>query len=473
MKPFVTLFVLFSFASVWSQKHYLVEYDRITNTEKYFELTYDHGAFSESEIKKPVIKKGDVVKIRSVNVNPLVFQMNIKDPQQAGVKSPGAKSLAGFSDVLSELNGVSREIGSQFNALSWNRPEVPNFNRGEAQTAEQQKRNESLQRLESFHAVLTETYTVAQKYKTSAEAILSTSLSKTQILQLIDSMSASAEIETYKKNRAYLDVELQKITDDPILNLSDYENLERSYTFLKNELDSSVLSPLQFRVINEEFRAAEFTKEYSTVLGYDPSPWASEKFDLQNNVSSVDYCVEFLDAYSEIPEESARYKDGLLQSHTIHLAVQAPSGFSWSTGFMNVITPKGFTNYTLKETSFGDSVQITTDGQSVKSRFTLATNLNYNFASARNLIPQLNFGMAIGFAGDEKPLNILIGGGLKFRQFPFVGISAGLAFCQNNALNSGYTLNDTYENVNTENLSNQFTKKIYSPGYYFGLNITL
>jgi hypothetical protein len=140
---------------------------------------------------------------------------------------------------------------------------------------------------------------------------------------------------------------------------------------------------------------------------------------------------------------------------------------------MNVTTPKGFTKYTLKETSFGDSVQITTDGQSVKSRFTLATNLNYNFASARNLIPQLNFGMAIGFAGDEKPLNILIGGGLKFRQFPFVGISAGLAFCQNNALNSGYTLNDTYENVNTENLSNQFTKKIYSPGYYFGLNITL
>lgn len=465
--------MLFSFATAWSQKHYMVEYDRISNTEKYFELTYDHGTFRESPIKKPTIKKGDVVKIRSVNVNPLVFQVSIQQPQQSGIKSPGAKSLAGFANVLSELNGVSSEVGSQFNALNWNRPEIPNFNRGEAQSAAQQKRNESLQRLATFHSVLSETYSVAQKYQTSAEAVLSTSLTKAQILQLLDSLSSGVDVAAYQKNRTYLDAEMQKITEDPMLKSADYENLERSFTFLKNELDSSIMSPLYFDALSDELRAAEFTKEFSTVLGYNPSPWATDKFDLQNNVSSVDYCVEFLDTYAELPEENAKYKDGLLQSHTIHLAVQTPGGFSWSTGFMSVTTPKGFTNFTLKEVSFGDSVQITTDGQTARSRFALATNLNYNFASARNLIPQLNFGMAIGFEGDEKPLNILLGGGLKFRQFPFIGLSAGLAFCQNNALNNGYAINDTFENYNTENLSKQFTKKIYSPGYYFGVNITL
>lgn len=469
---FTFLMILCTFG-VWSQKHYLVEYDRLTNTEKYFELNYSQGTFKEAPIKKPTIKKGDVIKIRSINVNPLVYQMNIQQPLQTGTKSPGSNTLSGFTDILGELNGISGDISSQLSGLSWNRPEIPNFNRGESQTAEQQKRNESLQRLESFHSVLTESFTVAQKYKSTAELVLSTSLTKDQILRLLDSLSSELDITDYQKNKSYLDAEIQLIKADPMLTPSDYQNLEKSYEYLKTELDSSVLSPLHFDALSEELRAAEFTKEYSAVLGYDPSPWASEKFDLQNNVSSVDYSIEFLDAYSEIPEENARYKDGLLQSHTIHLAVQTPGGFSWSTGFMNVVVPKGFMNYGFKQTSFGDSVQLTLNGSPIKSRFALATNLNYNFASSRNLIPQLNFGMAVGFQGDEKPLNILLGGGLKFRQFPFIGLSAGISFCQNNMLNNGFNLNDSFENYNTDTLMEQATKKVYTPGYYFGLNITL
>ena len=57
--------------------------------------------------------------------------------------------------------------------------------------------------------------------------------------------------------------------------------------------------------------------------------------------------------------------------------------------------------------------------------------------------------MALGFIGDENPLNILLGGGLKFRQFPFLGLSAGLAFCQNQALNNGLKLNDSFSSANS------------------------
>jgi hypothetical protein len=450
----------------------MVEYDRITNSEKYFELTYDHGTFRESPIKKPAIKKGDVVKIRSVNVNPMVFQVVIQKPFEAGQNSPGAKSLSGFGNLLGELSGVNGDIGSHLNALSYNQPDVPQFNRGGAQPAEQQQRNESLQRLGNFHVVLTESYTMAQKYKTSAEVVLSTSLTKDQIINLMDSLSKQLDIDSYRKNCTYLDAEIQNIKSDSLLIPEDYKNLERSYQFLRDELDSSVLSPLYFNALCDELKAAEFTKEFSTVLGFNPASWVSENFNFQNNVSSVDYCIEFIDAYSEIPEENARYKDGLMQSHSIHLAVQTPGGFSWSTGLINVVVPKGFMNYSLKETSFGDSIQIILNGAPSKARFALATNLNYNFASARNVIPQVNFGMAIGFIGDENPLNILLGGGLKFRQFPFLGLSAGLAFCQNQALNNGFNLNDSFSSDIT-NLSEQLTKKVYSPGYYFGINITL
>ncbi|MFN6037684.1 MAG: hypothetical protein ACK452_04395, partial [Bacteroidota bacterium] len=61
----------------FAQKHYVVEFDRINNTEKYFDLNYDKGNFQEKEIKKPYLKKGDVVKFRVTNYNPFVFgQLN-------------------------------------------------------------------------------------------------------------------------------------------------------------------------------------------------------------------------------------------------------------------------------------------------------------------------------------------------------------------------------------------------------------
>jgi len=40
-------------------------------------------------------------------------------------------------------------------------------------------------------------------------------------------------------------------------------------------------------------------------------------------------------------------------------------------------------------------------------------------------------------------------------------------------LNNGFNLNDSFENYNTDTLMEQATKKVYTPGYYFGLNITL
>jgi hypothetical protein len=472
MKSLFTFFILFQLTHIWSQNHYLIEYDRILNSEKYYKLSYNHGTFEPSEIKKPIIKKGDVIKFRLVNVNPLVFQVNIRDPFEHGLISPGAKTLSGFGGILENLNGVNYELGSQLSALDYSKPDAPVFSRGETPSEDLQLRNEALLKLNVFNQVLKESLEMAQQYKTTSDLLISTALTKDEIIHAMDSVGMRNNYKEYQENRTFLDREILNIQQDPALINSDYQLLERSYEFLKNELDASVQSPLHFHDLREQLAASEFTKEYAAVLGYNSASWANEKFDFSSDLSSVEYSLEFIDIDAQIPSDDEGYQDGLLQSHTIELQVQTPGGFSWSTGFVNLMVSKGFNNYELREISFGDSVQITQNGAVVKSRLALATNLNYNFSSSKNIIPQLNMGMAIGFVGDENPLNILLGGGLKFRQFPFLGFSAGLAFCQNQVLNNGYQLFDNLENSNTL-LFDQVVQRVYSPGYYFGINITL
>ena len=77
MKTFILSLFTFISMSFFCQKKYLIEFDRINNTEKYFELIYEKGKYNEILIKKPSLKKGDMVRFKGVNLNPFVFQMRL------------------------------------------------------------------------------------------------------------------------------------------------------------------------------------------------------------------------------------------------------------------------------------------------------------------------------------------------------------------------------------------------------------
>ena len=90
--------VLSSFMSI-AQKKYIVEYDRINDNTKYYEMFYNQGEYTEKMIeKKPVLSRGDVVKFRSLNTNPLVLSFSVEEPEKLKQKEGNSKAiLSGFS----------------------------------------------------------------------------------------------------------------------------------------------------------------------------------------------------------------------------------------------------------------------------------------------------------------------------------------------------------------------------------------
>ena len=149
--------------TAFSQKQYLIQYDRINNEEKYFELTYSKGSFTETPIKKPNLKKGDLVKFRAVNINPLVFNLDVK-PEKARIEenSVGSKVLSGFKDIFGEMDGAFGAVSyGMSNVSSWQAPQSPAF-RGA--TKKDEARQLSLSALAEFHTSLKKTYGMLAHY---------------------------------------------------------------------------------------------------------------------------------------------------------------------------------------------------------------------------------------------------------------------------------------------------------------------
>jgi hypothetical protein len=476
MKNKLLYLVLFHSAlNVLGQNQYLIEYDRINNTEKYFALAYNKGTFSETPIKKPALKKGDMVRFRAVNVNPLVFNVNVSNPTQKSGDSPGGKALAGMSTILQEFDNSSTtyDIGSQLSYLEWGAPDVPQFNtRGASLSQREILRMESLAKLTSFHASLKTAYTAAKAYEYAAEVAYATGLTKEEILGKLKFSLSGQNAEVYSAELRKLKDTYEAIKKDTLLEESDFEILEDSYETLVEEVDSSLMSPTNEDELISLIETADFTKEVTVVLGYNPQNW-SNPFSLKGESGYVDYSIEFLDVDAEKLEDDG-FADGLLQNHDIHLAMQSPGGFAWATGAIYVSAAGGFSNFALQEFEYGDSLRIQSSANSNAGRMTLGTSLLYNFSTARSIIPHALFGMSIGFGQEEaNPLNFLVGGGVKFRQFPFIGLSAGMSFCENYKLKNGFDLNKSYAVAEYSNDAQYFIKRVFSPGYFVGININL
>jgi hypothetical protein len=477
MKNKLLYLVLFhSTLNVSGQNQYLIEYDRINNTEKFFELTYVKGTFTETPIKKPALKKGDMVRFRAVNVNPLVFKVNVAKPVKKSVNSPGGRAIVGVSTVLQQFDygSAANKIGNQLTSLEYGAPDVPQFNttRGAALSQRELLRLQSLSKLTAFHASLKTAYTAAKAYEDVADVAYATSLTKEEILGKLKSATTDQNVDAYATELRKLKESYEDIKKDSLLEESDYVILEDAYEDLIDEVDSSLMSPSNEDELISLIETAEFTKEITVVLGYNADNWGNQ-FDLQAESGYVDYTIEFVDVDAELgnDEESA---EGLLQNHNLHLAMQTPGGFAWATGAIYVSAAGGFSNFALQEFEYGDSLRIQSSANSNAGRMTLGTSLLYNFSTARSIIPHALFGMSIGFGQeDTNPLNFLLGGGVKFRQFPFIGLSAGMSFCENYKLKNGFDLNKSYAVADYSNDAQYFIKRVFSPGYFVGININL
>lgn len=454
--------------AAYGQKQYLVEYDRIKNTEKYYQLVSAKGKSEEVPVDKPNLKKGDMVKFRVVNMNPLVFTFDVKsekrDPEENKYSS---NVLSGFSEVVSRMGGAIGDVSDNLTSLTvWSAPATPSF-RGGAKVSEARKL--SLEKLSNFHTDLKKSYTMLAQYQKAIQSVYSTELTKDEILSQLKIASGTFNTSEYNTQLRKLEDQYEDLKKDTIIYENERYEIDSAYITLIKDIETTWASPNQADELLSIIEGATFTAEKTMVIGYEESWRGGELVDL-GDAGYINYTIDLKNLEKEDRDHE---NDNLLQNHDIQLSVQSASNFSWATGLIFVSPFKGYNSFAIEKVGY-DSLRVNAGSQVPSMKFSVGTSLLYNFPSKGMILPHALFGVSVGLSSDwSKPINFLLGGGLKIKQFPYLSLSAGVSFCQNTKLKNGFELGKTSLAPFSGNGIDDVTEKTFSPGYFFGININL
>ena len=467
MKATYILFFLFLTISSFSQKHYLVEYDRINNTESYYELNYDKGDFIQKPIKKPYLEKGDVVKFRSINYNPFVFKpVKINSIKQKTKEKVGSQEISDkFKTVLNLKSNILGNITNEINNLS--NSDAPSLNllnsRGNVTEAEKNKIN-SLVKLSVFRESMLEAYKTLEQYEKSINCIYSFALTKEQIVDELKSSIAKFDIKNYNKQIRKIQIDFKSISADPNLKKEEIKSDEESFKKLTQHLDSLLESPKNANELLIEVENKEFYSENTKIIGFDDR--YNEFKDLKGDEQT--FLMEFKSNSNNQQDESDS-DNNLLQNHDVNLPVKQKGSFNFSTGIVVIRAFNGFKNYEPKYINEDmDSIKIVGKA-TTSSRIAIGTNLLYNIPVKGPIVPQVLFGVSLTLKttdNSNKPINFMLGTGFKFKKFQYLSLFGGFTFCENIKLKQGFELGGIYLKKDSD-----FTQRTFSKGYFIGINL--
>jgi hypothetical protein len=470
MKKVSLILLLLMVGAAYGQKQYLVEYDRIKNTEKYYQLVNVKGKSQEVKVDKPNLKKGDMVKFRVTNMNPMVFTFDVKSEKKDSEENKYTSNvLTGFSDVVGRMGGAIGDVSDNLSSLTgWNSPATPSF-RGGSKVSEVRKL--SLEKLSNFHADLKKSYSMLAQYQKAIEGVYSTELTKEEILSQLKVASGTFNSSEYNAQLRKLEDEYNDLKKDTIVYENERYEIDSAYVSLIEDIETTLASPNNANELLSIIESSTFSAEKTMVIGYKESSWGPGDLEELDDAGYVNYSINL----KNLAKVDRDYEnDNLLQNHDIQLSVQSPSNFSWATGLIFVSPFKGYNSYAIEEVGY-DSLRVISGSPAPSMKFSVGTSLLYNFPSKGALLPHALFGASVGLSSDysDKPVNFLLGGGLRIKQFSYVSFSAGLSFCQNTKLKNGFELGKTslvpFSGDDLKNVS----EKIFSPGYFFGININL
>ena len=168
------------------------------------------------------------------------------------------------------------------------------------------------------------------------------------------------------------------------------------------------------------------------------------------------------------------------QRRMVELPVNGGFNVGWTSGFYAVGAFGPRYQYSLSSNATMDSVQL--NGTTSSSILPcIGSQMDFQFFGNKTITPTVNLGAAVDFWNDRE-IHFLLGGGLRFKAFPYLGLSAGLSFTRMQLLNDQVRIGDMLEGNDSDYLdldSDSFktingtplVEKKYRPGYYFGINI--
>lgn len=454
-----------------AQKNYTVEYDKLSDGITYYSSEWVKGQKVTQKVDQIKVDQYDIVNLRTVNVNPFVYDLEIVQEfiETEEKDNPLSTILKTFGAGIPALNLLGSLGGS-----------TPSNLGGRGGSDEEKAYKENVYELVTdIHELLTEITASYVKVEQAESIKYSKTLTKEEILNeltfafdKIDVGDVSGKLNQLEvKNEALealLDEDILDYEDDLWFDIDRVDNLNDKFdeTF-KDEYD--VYKSINPGQIIQEVRESEFVVEHiykSMSHGY---------YQYESN----DYLMLFRDKSKGDDAESALVDHAKL----ISLDVKQPYKPYWSVGVDYVLPFAGRIEYVVTPVE-GDYWEETPDslrvseGSASAMQLTIGTKLCFDIPTKNNFTPSAILGLSLGGLNnisEDFNFNVLLGAGFGIKSFPYLFINAGISFSQLKLLKDGYRLNSTFvepEEIIYSDYSPLFENK-FKPGLFFGISIRL
>lgn len=460
-----------------AQHSYIIEIDRLKNSFTYKEVEFINGRPEEKPIRLPMISKGDIIKIRFINFNELIYGLDVK---QKLVKSPSTNVVTKFLNANPLIGYLKSSPAMEIINMILKGP-APPVSRGKKDAPS--------------------IYSIAADYKKTREQITAAD----EMSRIIYDEGATLEEIKEKINRLYseyepnkVELQLKKIQSD-IAILTGYDDRkvlgeisDEVNEFLALQESDYLPSGINLKKIRKVLANVDFKTERTIIVGekienIDETTIDYEKFIvyllIYKRARPITDPARLTNAVYSYERDGISENDVIHQSIVVNLKLKNPKKIYWSVGVNKIFGSKNMTAYDIIKNYNQDSV-IFKNKKIAGSGIMVSSDINYNLPYINDLF-RLTFAVGIGIAIDGKQKSGSVSGlstsqaylttGLSAisAKFPYLSLKTGICWSKFSQLSKPYEVEKWYPNtISNPNLDQAITKR-WKPFLYAGINVNL
>jgi hypothetical protein len=474
MKIAICIIYLIFCTGLVAQKNYTIEYDKLADKVTYYRHDWAHGAMVSTPVKSIRLEQNDVVTIKALNMNPFVFSAEFYQEEIEKEESISPVTLI-LSQITRGAGGPALQL---LTGLAQGPPTSISTRGGsDSETALKLKYTSLLSSVREQMSLILNAHA---SYNKAVAVKKDKSLTRNEILQQLKTAQADVSDADIEDSFAQLKLALDQLyelseqeplaTDDMLWGEIDllqfsYNNFMTHFVDEEGNVKAVNIKKDIYEVEQESFEEAHTfiarsTSQYGEALG------------------SNDFILLFKEKQDNVDIDAPMPVDHV---KIISVPVESPNVPYWGLGIDAVFTLGGVSTFAVSEiegdywNDLPDSLRITETLS--RTQLAIGTKLMYDFRSQREVQPAALFG--VGLSGINKPqedwmLNLLVGGGISFRSFPWVGINGGLSFTQVKVLKDEYLLNTQFVKPDDADAFNGYEtlfRKQFKPGLFLGVSL--
>jgi len=471
-KLVIIALLMFSFISkeLIAQSHYIVVIDRIQNTKTYKKKEFKEGRSTEMDIEKPMVKRGDIITVRMVNFNELMFGFEVDWEVEKKPTTMLSNVLQASSPLINTYtNGLPEMMGTMNDLLN----DIPARNRG----GDEEKPIVALQRrMADF---------LGQMSVVDKDFVR---INNDEGLKLEEEKSiVNNALRKYNKDE--LTATYIQIKQDAEKNKDNSDEKWRHLDDMIDQYDEQYITDMgeALEKTKEALLRVDFISESSFQVSQEDANDYLDKLHMSIKIykRATSLALKGKDGADETREKyswSTKEDDGdqLNQCYIVDMKVKNKYKPYFSIIVNRIFMPKNSYTFEPDYSEFRDSIKFTSASNGgAKNAVGLSLNFDIPLHSQ-----QLNFTGTLGYSmafwkdvlNNKETIKkgfVTTGLTVGLKKFEYLNLALGCTWGEYSQLSSKYQADKFIENNLSEaEISGAVSKKI-KPAFYLGLNINL